>query len=77
MDKTELNGNYDLELKWAPNLDSPVTMQVPPPGIESASPDTSDLSILTAIQEQLGLKLNATHDPAEGSQLTSATPFHL
>lgn len=36
-----------------------------PPGVESAPPDTSGPDILTAIQEQLGLKLESQKGPVE------------
>ena len=69
VDKTGLKGNYELELKWTPNLDSPETMQGPLPGAESTPPDRSGPSIFTAIQEQLGLKLQATNGPAEALKI--------
>ncbi len=65
VDKTGLKGNYDLELKWNPELDSPEMMQGPSPGAGSAPPDSSGPSIFTAIQDQLGLKLKATEGPVE------------
>jgi uncharacterized protein (TIGR03435 family) len=45
-DKTGLTGKYGIELKWTPDE------------LES-TPDAS-VSIFTAIQEQLGLKLEST-----------------
>jgi uncharacterized protein (TIGR03435 family) len=65
VDKTGLNGNYDLELKWNPDLDSPEMMQGTSPGTGSASPDSSGPSIFTAIQDQLGLRLKAAEGPVE------------
>jgi uncharacterized protein (TIGR03435 family) len=51
LDKTGLSGVFDIDLKWMP---------------EAAGPD-ADLgpSIFTAIQEQLGLKLEARKSPIE------------
>jgi uncharacterized protein (TIGR03435 family) len=69
VDETGLKGNYDFELKWTPNLDSPEVMQGPSPGAESAPPDSSGPSIFTAIQEQLGLKLKAMNGPAEALKI--------
>jgi uncharacterized protein (TIGR03435 family) len=46
LDRTELTGNFDVDLQWTPAA----------PG---ASPVTS---VVTALQEQLGLKLDAQTD---------------
>jgi uncharacterized protein (TIGR03435 family) len=60
VDETGLAGRYDLELRWTPdqsqfNGQSPVAADTP-----SAAP-----SLYTAIQEQLGLRLQATKAPVE------------
>lgn len=65
VDETGLKGEYDFELKWNPDFDSPGMMQGPSAGAGSAPPDTSGPSIFTAIQDQLGLKLKATEGPVE------------
>jgi bla regulator protein BlaR1 len=52
LDKTGLTGGFDLDLKWAPD------------DISDANPDSA-LSIFTAIQEQLGLKLQPSHGPVD------------
>ncbi|RSL16040.1 uncharacterized protein (TIGR03435 family) [Edaphobacter aggregans] len=49
VDKTNLTDRYDLKLQWTPD-DAPVT-------------DNSAPSLFTAIQEQLGLKLEPTKEP--------------
>jgi uncharacterized protein (TIGR03435 family) len=49
LDRTGLSGEYDLKMEWAPD-----------PSAESA-----DASIFTALQEQLGLKLESTMALAE------------
>lgn len=49
VDKTGLTGSYDLELEFTPDQ----------------SPDTSGPSLFTAMQEQLGLKLDAQRAPVE------------
>ena len=54
VDKTGLAGLYTFELKWTP--DNPST---------SASPDLSAPSIFTALEEQLGLKLESTKGPLD------------
>jgi uncharacterized protein (TIGR03435 family) len=65
VDKTGLSGNYDVELKWNPDLDSPEMMQGQSPGARPSSSDSSGPSIFTAIQDQLGLRLKATEGPVE------------
>jgi len=52
IDKTGLTGKFDLTLKWTPDTGSPPLI--------NGMPDTSAPSIFTAIQEQLGLKLEST-----------------
>lgn len=61
VDRTGLTGIYDLELKWTPEQLS----NAPP--VESNAP-----SILTALEEQLGLKLHATTGPVEVLVIDSA-----
>jgi uncharacterized protein (TIGR03435 family) len=54
VDESGLQGNYDMELEWTPDGR---------PG-EPAAAETSGPSIFTAIQEQLGLKLESKKGPA-------------
>ncbi|WP_263384657.1 TIGR03435 family protein [Granulicella arctica] len=56
IDKTGLTGTYDVNLKFSPDDAGP------PTGDTSAE---SSPTIFTAVQEQLGLKLNATKGPVE------------
>jgi uncharacterized protein (TIGR03435 family) len=69
LDRTGLTGNYDFTLKWAPEPGEEMMLRGPEggnPGPESAPPpETSGPSIFTAIQEQLGLKLESTKGPVE------------
>jgi uncharacterized protein (TIGR03435 family) len=74
VDQTGLKGNYDFTLKWTPDQNSPAMAMgpggpapgAPPPGADNAPPpDTSGPSVFTAIQEQLGLKLEPTKGPVE------------
>jgi uncharacterized protein (TIGR03435 family) len=51
VDKTGLSGKYDMDLKWSSEDN---------PGSADSSP-----SIFTALQEQLGLKLESTKAPVE------------
>jgi uncharacterized protein (TIGR03435 family) len=68
LDKTGLTGIYDFSLQWTPDENQPfmgidsnpiLTPQVVSP------PDSSAASIFTAMQEQLGLKLESQNVPME------------
>jgi uncharacterized protein (TIGR03435 family) len=52
VDETGLKGKFDFKLKWSTN-DAPNNDPNAPPGL------------LTAVQEQLGLKIEATKGPAD------------
>jgi uncharacterized protein (TIGR03435 family) len=58
LDKTGLTGNYDLTLKWTPDQAAGTAS----PGADS---DASGPSIFTALEEQLGLKLESRKAPTE------------
>jgi bla regulator protein blaR1 len=60
VDKTGLTGNYDVNLKWTPD-NGPGSMMGP----DSKPTPDSGPSIFTAIQEQLGLKLESQKGPVE------------
>jgi uncharacterized protein (TIGR03435 family) len=65
VDRTGLTGTYDLELTWTP--------EAPPAGRDGAPPvDPNGPSVFTALQEQLGLKLEATTGPVEVLVIDSA-----
>jgi uncharacterized protein (TIGR03435 family) len=69
-DRTELKGNYDIKLEWTP--DEP---QRPQPGPENAlATDSPSPSLFTAIQEQLGLKLESRKAPVEILVIDHAEP---
>jgi len=58
-DKTGLAGNYDVTLTWTPDQ-----MPQRPPGAPEPPPaDPNGPSIFTALQEQLGLKLDSQKGP--------------
>jgi bla regulator protein BlaR1 len=59
LDKTGLDGNYDFTLEWTP--DRPSKDYVP----DTPPPDPSGPSIFTALQRQLGLKLESQKGPVE------------
>ena len=52
-DRTGLSGNFDIELEWAPDTTT-----------DAAAAD-GRASIFTAVQEQLGLRLNAARGPVD------------
>jgi uncharacterized protein (TIGR03435 family) len=52
IDKTGLTGTYDITLQWAPDQGA-------------AGADSPGPSIFTAVQEQLGLKLNPSKGPVD------------
>jgi bla regulator protein blaR1 len=68
VDKTGLSGIYDVNLKWTPDS-GPASMMGPD---SKPTPDTSGPSIFTAIQEQLGLKLESQKGPVEILVIDSA-----
>ncbi len=57
IDKTGLQGKFDWKLEWTPEL-APDTQGAANP------PDLSGPSLFTALQEQLGLKLESQRGPA-------------
>ncbi len=59
IDKTGLNGYYDLQLTYTPAQDQ-LPPWPPPPGVELPAIDPNGPTLFTALQEQLGLKLEAT-----------------
>ena len=60
VDRTGLGGNYDLTLQWTPERSPSANQQL---GSDAPALDPNGLSIFTAVQEQLGLKLQ----PAQGT----------
>jgi uncharacterized protein (TIGR03435 family) len=59
VDRTDLSGAFDFELLWTPD-------EPPPPGVAlPAWYDPNGPPLVTAVQEQLGLKLDATTGPVE------------
>jgi uncharacterized protein (TIGR03435 family) len=63
IDKTGLTGLYDIELNWTPENVSATTAQ-----------DDTGPSIYTAVQEQLGLKLEPSTAPLDILVVDSAEP---
>jgi uncharacterized protein (TIGR03435 family) len=70
LDKTGLTGIYDYKLNWTPeNMPLPMAGGPggPAPGGDGASApsDSSGASLFTALQEQLGLKLESAKGPVD------------
>jgi uncharacterized protein (TIGR03435 family) len=59
VDKTELKGRYDFDLEWAQD-ETQFGGELPP-----APADAQSAPLFTAIQQQLGLRLEATRGPVE------------
>jgi uncharacterized protein (TIGR03435 family) len=57
VDKTGLNGKFDFDFVWSP--------QTGPAATSAATDDTAGPSVFTAVQDQLGLKLDARKGPVE------------
>jgi bla regulator protein blaR1 len=60
VDNTGLTGNYNFTLKWMPDADKAPGLGLPEPSATADGP-----SLFTAIQEQLGLKLEPAKGPVE------------
>jgi uncharacterized protein (TIGR03435 family) len=64
VDRTGLTGGYDIDLKWTPTPDQ-LPPGPPPPGVEPPAIDPTGPSLFTALQEQLGLKLDTERGPVD------------
>jgi uncharacterized protein (TIGR03435 family) len=69
LDKTGLTGKYDINLTWTPDESEGMMMGPPGGGAAAASspapPASTGPSIYTALEEQLGLKLEAHKEPGD------------
>jgi uncharacterized protein (TIGR03435 family) len=67
LDKTELTGNYDFELTYSPEGLGSGFPGGGPPLLNGAPPpaDPNAPTVFTALQEQLGLKLDSQRGPVE------------
>jgi hypothetical protein len=76
IDKTGLDGLYDISLTWIPGAEqAPNPFALAPPAGAPAPPpsaDPSGPSIFTALQEQLGLRLESSQGPVEVVVIDSA-----
>ena len=69
IDRTGLAGYFNIKLEWTPDPGQGTGGPFggpPPPGVEAPpAPDPNGPSIFTAIQEQLGLRLESEKGPVE------------
>jgi bla regulator protein BlaR1 len=69
IDRTGLKGNFDFKLEWTPDPGQSGGGPfggAPPPGVDAPPPpDPNGPSIFTALQEQLGLRLESQKGPVE------------
>lgn len=67
LDRTGLKGNYDFKLDWTPEPgQGGGPFGTPPPGVDAPPPpDPNGPSLFTAIQEQLGLRLESQKGPVD------------
>jgi len=66
VDKTGLSGRYDFDLEWAPD-ETQFGGDVPPATAAATSPP-----LFEAIQQELGLKLEATKGPVDALVVDTA-----
>ena len=64
VDRTGLTGGYDLDLKFTPAPEQ-MPLGPPPPGVEVPPIDPNGPTLFTALEEQLGLKLDSQRGPVE------------
>lgn len=67
IDKTGLTGQYDFTLEWMPEpgQGGPESLGLPPDSRLPPPSDSNGPSIFTAVQEQLGLRLDAQKGPVD------------
>jgi uncharacterized protein (TIGR03435 family) len=65
LDRTGLTGAYDINLTWTPDQMAQRPPGAPDPQINGVAVDPNGPSLFTAVQEQLGLKLDSQRGPVE------------
>ena len=70
-DRTGLTGNFDIDLDWTPDRPLPA----PPAGAPALPPvDSNGAGLFTALQEQLGLKVESTKNSIDILVVDHAEP---
>jgi len=74
VDKTGLMGTYDCKLEWQPDADQVAMFQAMrvPEGFGAPPPDPAGPTLVAAIEEQLGLKLQPENGPVQMSLVERA-----
>jgi uncharacterized protein (TIGR03435 family) len=72
IDKTGLTGLFDISVQWTPGAEQAPGPFGPPPGGAPPPLDPTGPSIFTALQEQLGLRLESTKGPIDVVVIDSA-----
>jgi uncharacterized protein (TIGR03435 family) len=72
IDRTGLDGAFDLDIEWSSDLG---LKQAPPDSAGAAQLSPDGLSLFTALQEQLGLKLEPGRGPVDILVIDSAEPL--
>jgi len=75
IDKTGLTGNYDFQVTFTPEGRGGA-FGLPPggPPVDAPAADPNSPSLFTALQEQLGLKLDSQKGPVEVLVIDSVEP---
>jgi uncharacterized protein (TIGR03435 family) len=72
-DKTGLSGKYDFKLEFAPHPPGALLRATVPDGVAEAA-DDSGPDLITAVQQQLSLKLNPTKVTVDVVVVERASP---
>jgi uncharacterized protein (TIGR03435 family) len=70
VDRTNLAGTFDIDLRWRPEPSVAAGNETGAPSVNSDAP-----SLFSALQEQLGLKLERTNGPADVLVIDSVEPL--
>ncbi len=72
-DRTGLTANYNVQMQWTPERFQPKALGPGVPSSNEPGPSSDGPSLFTAIQEQLGLKLEARKGPIPMLVIVSAS----
>jgi uncharacterized protein (TIGR03435 family) len=72
-DRTGLGGYFDLDLRWTPEEQTAAPPDSPRPALPAAV-DITGPSLFTALQEQLGLKLESRKESVDVLVIDRAEP---